>query len=437
LKIQKVLTNFKNNSLIKNAGVYTISTVINSAIPFFLIPVLTRYFTPEQYGLISMHTLILAFVTPFIGFNTNNSVGRLYYTSTKEELSEYIGNCFVVLLLSFILTSLVFFFLQNILSKNTFLSPIWVWSTIIIAITQFIIVFPLSLWQVENKSITFGVFQISSTLFNFLITLVLIILLNKDWTSRIVAQIYTGLIFAFVSMYYLVKNKFIKFNFNKKLFISSLEFGIPLIPHTIGGILLSIANRYFLVKYVGLQETGVFFLAFQLTSIINIITSAINTAYVPWLFKKLSNINDKAKLRIVKLTYKYFILLILGSLLFLILLPILLKIFAGSKFQIASKYFFWLIIGTIFNGMYLMVTNYIFYSKKTYILAFSTFASAIITVFLNYILIIKIGPVGSAIASAIGFLFLFMLTWYYSNKVFPMPWLFFLKKPIYINSENI
>ncbi len=428
MKIKRVLSGFKNNSLIKNAGVYTISTVINSAIPFFLIPVLTRYLTPEQYGLISMHTLLLAFVTPFIGFNTNNSLGQLYYTSTKEELSEYIGNCFFVLLISFILTTLVFFFIDCPLSKNTFLSPIWVWSTILIATTQFIIVIPLSLWQAENKSVTFGVFQISSTLINFLITLVLIVLFNKDWSSRITAQIYTGLFFSFVSMSYLVRNKFIRLTFNKKLFISSLRFGIPLIPHTIGGILLSIANRYFLVRYVGLQETGVFFLAFQLTSIINIINSAINTAYVPWLFKKLQDINDKVKLRIVKLTYIYFLLIVLGSLIFFILLPIILKIFAGSKFQLASKYFFWLIIGTIFNGMYLMVTNYIFYSKKTYLLAFSTFASAIITVILNYILIIRIGSVGSAIASAIGFLFLFMQTWYFSNKVFPMPWLFFLKK---------
>jgi len=419
--LKKSIT-FLSSSLIRETAIYTFATILNSAIPFFLIPILTRFLTPEDYGLISIYGVLVAFVTPFIGYSIHSSITRMYFSSSPEELAEYIGNCFFILGASTLLTCLIFFLIEKKIEEITQIPMVWIWSTIILAITQFITLIPLTLWQVRKKAFFFGVFQIFSTLINFGITLFLVIILKRNWVGRIEAQIITGIIFSVITLFFLFKNGNVKFIFRKTFFVDGLKFGVPLIPHVIGGIFLTIVNRFFLAKYVGLKETGLFFLAFQLTSIINIFTNALNTAYVPWLFEKLEKNNELEKQKIVILTYKYFLLLIVASIIFSLFLPLVLHSFVGKRFYGSEKYFYWLILSCVFNGMYLMVTNYIVFVKKTYILAWITFFSSLITITLNYFLILSIGALGCAIASAIGFGLLFLLTWVLSANVYEMPW---------------
>ena len=63
------------SSLVKNTGIYIITSIINSAIPFLLLPILTRHMTPEDYGMVSMFLLLVSFATPFVGLNVNE-IGR-------------------------------------------------------------------------------------------------------------------------------------------------------------------------------------------------------------------------------------------------------------------------------------------------------------------------------------------------------------------------
>jgi O-antigen/teichoic acid export membrane protein len=67
------------SSLIRSAGIYTITSALNAAIPFLLMPVLTRYLSPADYGMVSMYGVLISFVTPFVGFNVEGAIARQYY----------------------------------------------------------------------------------------------------------------------------------------------------------------------------------------------------------------------------------------------------------------------------------------------------------------------------------------------------------------------
>jgi len=49
-----------NHKLFKNSLVYTGTNVINKAIPFFLLPIMTRYLTPTDYGIVATFNVLLA-----------------------------------------------------------------------------------------------------------------------------------------------------------------------------------------------------------------------------------------------------------------------------------------------------------------------------------------------------------------------------------------
>ena len=50
---------------LKDVSIYTLASIINATIPFLLMPVLTRYLSPTDYGIIAIAQSIIGFLTPF------------------------------------------------------------------------------------------------------------------------------------------------------------------------------------------------------------------------------------------------------------------------------------------------------------------------------------------------------------------------------------
>ena len=49
--------------LVKNIFIYTSSNILKSTLPFLLLPVLTRYLSPADYGIIATFEVLLMFFT--------------------------------------------------------------------------------------------------------------------------------------------------------------------------------------------------------------------------------------------------------------------------------------------------------------------------------------------------------------------------------------
>ncbi|MDA9882108.1 hypothetical protein N9C33_04855, partial [Crocinitomicaceae bacterium] len=75
----------RNINIVKSMGIYTISNVLNASIPFLLLPVLTRYLDPSDYGVLSNFNAIANFMVPLVGINLMASVQVQYI---KEEVDN-------------------------------------------------------------------------------------------------------------------------------------------------------------------------------------------------------------------------------------------------------------------------------------------------------------------------------------------------------------
>lgn len=94
------LNRIANSKLIRSASIYTLTNVINKAIPFLLLPILTRYLTPEDYGIVSMFGVLVSLVTPFTGLSIHGAIARMYYEIDSVDIKAYITNCLLILLLT-------------------------------------------------------------------------------------------------------------------------------------------------------------------------------------------------------------------------------------------------------------------------------------------------------------------------------------------------
>lgn len=422
------LDNIFNSRLFKDSGIYTISSFVNASIPFALVPILTRKLSTEDYGIIAMFQVVIAFIYPFISVNMEGAVARQFYNNTKIKFEQYVGNSIIVSVISFSVFLFLPLFFNDLFIKITFLNEFWQYLAIICCFFQFLTTLVLTLWQVEQKPIKYGSFQIGLSFLNFVLTILLVVVFSYTWHGRILAQLLSFGVFFLIALL-ILKNRKIELKLNFEYIKDALKFGAPLIPHAIGGMLLTMIDRFFLTKYFGLSATGNYSVAFQIAMVISLLTISFNNAYVPWLYSNLNKNDRLLKIKIVRLTYFYFIGLSLLAILFILFSPLLFYFFVGSAFDRVDEYFVWIVLGFVFQGFYLMVTNYIMFAKKTSVQALITISVALIKIPIMLLCIKVYGTKGVAIAFCISYFLFFVATWVLSNKVYNMPW----KKALYGN----
>lgn len=418
-----MLKNFFNrNSLFRNAGIYTVSNIISSAVPFIALPVFTRYLSPTDYGIVATFTVLIGFLSAFVGLNTIQSISINYFES-KIELPKYIGNCLIILTLTLFIVILVFLFYDFEISQVVSVPNYCLWIALFICFLQFIPTVLLAIWQAEFSPFKYVMFQSLNTLLNTGLSIVLVVYADMHWLGRVYGQLISTTLFSVAAILILFKKGWIRLVFDRTYFKTAVLFGIPLIPHALGGWLTAAIDRVFINKIVSVHETGIYSVGFQIGAVIYMIGTSINNAWAPWLFLKLSETDANSKKSIIRTLYGLDITIIIMAILLSFFAPIISKIFLGKDFSHSSQFIIWIGFAYALKGMQTFRINFIYKAGKTSIIAVLTILTGIIHSVINYFLITKNGSVGAAQTTLISFTFSLVATWIIVARLFKLPWL--------------
>jgi len=411
-----------SNSLFKSSIIYTLSNVINASINFLLIPILTKNISTEEYGMLGMFTLLITFFSPFIGMSIHGAITRRYFEKHNTNFAEYIGSCFGILGVSVVIVFLISFIFRSQLSLISGLEFKYILCVTAICFFQFITLVQLSLFQVQKKPIQYAIIQLVFALMNIALTIYFVAGLKFGWEGRILGYLLATIFVAIWALIMLVKHKEVVFCVRRIHLKHAIAFSLPLIPHSIGAVLISISDRFILKNTLGLEEAGLYMLAYQLASVLSILCSAFNSAYIPWLFEKLSLSDSNVNVKIVRLTYFLMIGLLIIYFVILFLGRWLIPLLVDTDYVLSLKYFPWILLSFVFNGMYLLVTNYLFYAERTSILGYMTAFIALANIPITIFFIELLPFNGAAISLACISCLMFLSTWFFSAKYYPMPW---------------
>lgn len=414
----------KVSGFLSGAGIYLGANILNAMIPFALLPILTRFLSPAEYGQVAMYQVLLSAFAGIIGLSVHGAVSVKYYDAdvTQPQLGEFMGSCLQILVLTTCLALVVVVPFRAHLGGWLGLDPAWVVWAVIVSAASFVVQIRLGQWQVRKRPISFGLFRIGSSLANALLSILLVVVLLQGAAGRIDGQNIMLMASGLLAYLLLKKDHLVRWAWRPDYIREALRFGVPLIPHVLGLVLLATVDRVMINSKLGLQHVGTYMVAVQLTSVMPIVFSAINTAYVPWLFERLKRDDEKEKCEIVKNTYLYFAAVLALALAAFPVGHWFVPIIAGDKYAGAGSAVGWLALGQAFFGMYLMVTNFIFFSKRTGLLSFVTISSGFLNIALLMLLIEWCGIEGAAMAFAIAMAIRFCLTWLVAQKRHPMPW---------------
>lgn len=411
-------------NLFKSFSLYTIASFIERGIAFFLLPVFTFYLTTKDFGVLALITSIFSFTLPLINLGIQSAISVAYFNGNKENYPSYFSSSiFPPFITAFFLTVLLLIF-KTPVGNYLGIPFIWILSLPFFCFLSFFNSLILIDYQIKNEPSKYVVFSLSSSTLNILISLLLVVIFNLGYPGRLIGQYLSITLFSIIAAYILYKKrKLLVRNVSWENTKNSLSFGLPLVPHVIGGIVMSMSDRLFIDHFWGKEQLGIYNIGYVIGSAISILCVAFANAIIPFSYELFSINTYEAKAKVVKVYWLFIGLLMVIVFCVWIFTPLVFEWFVDAKFSGGAKYVIWITLGYFFQGLYLLFANIIFYLKKTKVFFYLSFVNILINLGLNYFLIPIFGPIGAAYATCISFFVFFVTIAIYGNRIYPLPWL--------------
>lgn len=420
-----MLKYIKINQNVRNVFIYLFSTGISRSIPFLLLPLLTRLFSPTDFGILGLTVVFVSMTTPLVTFHAPGYIYAHYFKFSREELSHKLAVIVSLAVLMAILLAAVAVGLYYLGLLNQTL-PLWtILSIVVIAFSMSILNIVQSLNQIEIRIKRYVVYEITNAVIIGALVVVLILMMGMKWEGRFLARFAANVIVGAAAIVYLIRSRSLSPTWDSDSLKSFLGFSAPILPHVFGLWALNAITRLFLAKFVSLEEAGFFQVAFQLAMILTLFYEAMNKVWNPFFYRHINMVDEKpwVKHKLVRFSYYYIGAVFVFAAGFLLVSQILIHVFVYEKFARSGIYLIWLVLGLGAYNATRSFIGYLFHTGKTKIIGLATALSALVNIALAFVLNNINGPVGVAQATCISFFFHATLIITFALRAYPMPWL--------------
>ena len=416
--------NFK--SLAKDTLIYGASDFVTKFIAFFTFPIIASVLSAKEFGILELVNTVTMLTAMLANVGMNNAVSLFYWdvNTDKSDREKIISSgLFVLMAVSLVIVGVIAVFIQvNPFSVVNFFDPITK-----IGLTLAFLVMATTQWNQYCMDITrlnfspwkfFGI-SISTRIFSLLAGLVAILYLNLGIDGLLGGQALSLILlvpFAIYSIKSEVSATAITSEWIKKL----VKIGYPYIFASLAYWLFSSMDRWMLAAFSSVEETGIYSVAFRFSSVILFISMAFGQSWSPVAVKlKADYPQEYRELYGKVLIYLLFMMTFVGGFLSLFAPEIILWIMPKAYFASALPLVM-LSFAVVFQSSQQVTMIGISLEKKTMLFSRIAWIAALTNLVLNYLFIPSWGALGAAIATAISFLVLTILYFYFTQKLHPI-----------------
>ena len=413
-----------SKKVLQNSAYYIIASLLPTAVSFFMLPIYTRYLTPADYGVVALVISLQAFLPLIMTLQFDKSISRFYfdYYKNKEKLKVFISTILVVILVfSIVVLAGLLFYIDEILSfifpKTIGYNEIFILGIIASFFGVLNSTF-ISLIKVQQNAKLFMKVSLYLFLLSLIINVVEVIVLERGVYGVIEASL-ISIVISFIVYLYLVREFFVfKFDFN--LIWSPLKFSLPLIPHSLSGLIFMYSDRIILERSVTLSAIGLYMFADKIAMVFKMMVNEFHTALSPYFYQK-----SKESIELAKLEMQSLSLIVLYWLAMLISLVGLFSVEVVYFIFDERYYDVWAMIpllssAYLFRFLYSIAASGLSYEKRTDMLAIITIVAASVNIILNLWLIPIYGIMVAIYTTIFSFLLTFIFAQIVSKRIYNM-----------------
>ncbi len=417
-----------NKDTIKKLIIYGGGNLLNNLISLMIIPIITRQFLPEEYSIYSLSLQFIAFASLIYYLGMQQSIISFFYNEKTDSYKfTFICSVLIITLISSFFCSSIILLFRDKISLLIYNSSQY--GTTILLLS-FVLIFDvirgisMSIFHIMEKSLQYSLHNIIKN--SIMFTLLVFAYFSKILSIDIIIQLllftsFLSVIFTSIGIIRilksLTKSNFAHRYFDIKLIKEMLLFGIPMIPGSLGFLILRISDRFMIGKLSinKLYDLGIYDVSYRLGMIMAFINFLIVAVYYPKIMqckdKSTSNKMNKSVLNIYLILSTF-----LGSLIILFSSEIF-QIFVGIDFRAGEKIVFFGVISAFLTGSRNIFNITLYKEKKSKLMAGIVVFGASINIGLNFIFIPIYGIYGAGFSSIIAYFILTSLNHYFSEKI--------------------
>ena len=413
----------KIKKLVNQTAIYGLSTIIGRLLNYLLVPLYTRYFIPEEYGVVTELYAYMAFLLVFLTYGMETAFFRF---SKKDKNTNKV---YSTALISITSTALIFILLVFANTEEISHSiglydyKIYIkWISIIVALDAISSISFAKLRQ-ENKALKFSLIRLTGIFLNIFLNIIFIVYYNLGIEYIFIANLIASSVILALLFLEIVKSSF---EFDITLWKKMMVYALPLLVAGLAGMINETIDRILLKQFLhdsetALHEIGIYGAFYKLSIIMTLFIQTFRYAAEPFFF---SQEKEKNNTKIYADVMKYFVIVTAIIFLTVIIFYDIIKGFIGSNYHDERGFLVVsvLLLANMFLGIYYNLSIWYKLTEKTKYGAIFSIFGALITLALNIALIPLIGFEGSAWATLVCYFSMCLMSYFTGRKHYPIPY---------------
>ena len=384
-----------------NSGLYGVTTMLQGAIGFFLLPLYTAHLTPTDYGITGLVSSFTGIASLFVTLSLEAAVQRFYfdYRDNPSQLREFWGSVVIFVSASGLVVGICLFLLSDVIAGQ-FLADIDFYPYIALGIVTMVVSPAYNMYQAMLKTMQQAArASVIASLF-FLLTVVLTVSLvvagEMGAVGVLLAAFITAVIFFGLAVYKMLRNHLIVLRFRPRLLVGALAYSVPLIPHLMSTMIAQFVARLLLNNAGSTAELGLFNVGSQFMILVTSVQMAVNTAYVPWFYGQMKR-GWEGRAAAIRLADHLMKANLVGSLFLALFSPEIVGVMTDPAFSEAWRVIPVMVVAYQIRGVYLFYVNTLFYNTRgtRYVFLVSV-SGSLVGIALNVLLVRDFGIMAPA-----------------------------------------
>lgn len=424
--------------LASQTAVYGLSSIVGRLLNYLLVPLHTRVFAPEAFGVVTEMYSYVAFLLVVLTYGFETAFFR--FAREKEQEPAVYSTALVSLAgSSALFIGLIWLFADPLATAMDYSGKehYLIWFALILALDA-VTAIPFARLRLQQKPLRFAAFRLINIGINIALNLFWLLvcpMLAKEnapaWLELLydpslgVGYVFLANLIASAVTFLLLLPDMLRheWKLSKALWISMLAYGLPLLVGGLAGITNEMFSRvsmkYQLEGEDALYQLGIFGACYKVSVLMTLFVQTFRFAAEPFFFSRAADKNAPALYATVM---HWFIIACSAIYLGVMLFMEYIAHFVGEEYREGLGVVPVLLMANLLLGVYYNLSIWYKLNDRTGLGAWMAVGGAVLTIILNFLWIPDFGYVGASWATLVVYLSMVVVSYWLGARFYPIPY---------------